>query len=225
MDLIESRSLQAKCIINLMTVVAKDHLSVLENMDLPQKAYEIGCLVGMLEGEIFQERIDSDSIITDLPFTGEIREQFVNGVTVIIQQLLVDKNKAQLDADQQRLRNIRDEIQHSIEHTENLLNNVGKLEKALSSSKLFGDTTEVLEEFRERVDTMRSMSLIKDQERQVLDLLIEKNSLLLEKTDQSLARLPAMKDTFKLLADQRQMLALENHSETEQAPEGTQEVH
>lgn len=209
MDLIESRCLQAKCIINLMTVVAKDHLSVLERMDLPQKAYEVGCLVGMLEGEIFQQRINSDSIISDLPFDGEVKEQFVNGVTVIIQQLLVDKNKEQLDTDQQRLRNIRNEIQHSIEHTENLLGNVGKLEKALSSSNLFGDTQSVLEGFRDRVDTMRSMCLIKDQERQVLDLLIDKNSLLIEKTDESMARLPPMAETLKQLSQQTQLLALE----------------
>lgn len=210
MDLIESRSLQAKCIINLMTVVAKDHLSVLERMDLPQKAYEVGCLVGMLEGEIFQQRINSDSIISDLPFKGDVKEQFVNGVTVVIQQLLVDKNKEQLDADQQRLQSIRKEIHHSIEHTENLLDNVGKLEKALSSSNLFGDTETVLEGFRERVDTMRSMCLIKDQERQVLDLLIDKNSLLIEKTDESLARLPAMTETLKQLSQQTELLALES---------------
>ncbi len=216
MDLIESRSLQAKCIVNLMTLVAKDRVSDLKSDDLTQKAYETGCLVGMLEGEIFEQRINHYNVLEDLPFEGEIQRQFISGVTVIIQQLLIDKNRQQLDEDQKRLMAIRDEIQKSTDSTMHLLGNVQNLEKALINSRMFEQDDLMLNDFHNRVETMRVMGHIKDQEQKVLDVLIEQNTQLIQHTDESVQALPPTSKTLnKLVHKKAQQLALEDSSNEE----------
>ena len=203
MDLIEARSMQAKCIINLMTVIAKDNLSIAQRDDLPKKAYDIGCLVGMLEGEVFKLLRSSSSIVDNLPFKGQILEQFVNGITVVIHRLLLDENQNQLAQDQRRLDAIRTELKSNLEHSETLLENASRLESALSSNKLFGESVEVLESFRTHVDTMRNMCTVKGQEHEMLNILVDKNEELLGHTDKSLKALPKM-DEVTALVDLRQ---------------------
>jgi len=202
-DLIEARSMQAKCIINLMTVIAKDNLSITQREDLPEKAYDIGCLVGMLEGEIFKIQKSRSSVVEGLPFEGEILEQFVNGITVVIHRLLLDENQDQLAQDQRRLDAIRNELQQNLEHTGTLLENASRLESALSSNKLYKESAEVLGTFRSHIDTMKNMYSVKEQEHEMLNILVDKNELLLGQTDQSLKALPKM-DEVAGLADLRQ---------------------
>ncbi len=203
MDLIDARTMQAKCIINLMTVVAKDNLSITQHDDLPKKAYDIGCLVGMLEGEIFKMQSSRRSVIDDLPFKGEILEQFVNGITVVIHRLLLDENQEQLAQDQRRLDAIRTELKQNLVHSEILLENASRLEGALSNSKLYGDSAEVLGSFRTHIDTMRNMCEVKSQEHKMLNILVDKNEELLGHTDRSLKALPKM-DGLTAVQDLRQ---------------------
>lgn len=209
MDLIEARSMQAKCIINLMTVIAKDNLSIAQRDDLPKKAYEIGCLVGMLEGEIFKLLRSSSSIVEGLPFKGQILEQFVNGITVVIHRLLLDENQDQLAQDQQRLNAIRAELKQNLSHSEILLENASRLEGALSSNKLFGESVEVLDSFRTHVDTMRNMCMMKGQEHEMLSILVDKNEELLTHTDNSLKALPKMDEVTALVDLRQEFLRLE----------------
>lgn len=193
-DLIEARSMQAKCVINLMTVVAKNNLSTAQRDDLTDKAYDIGCLVGMLEGEIFKLYRSQRSIVDDLPFKGVILDQFVNGVTVVIHRLLLDDNQDQLVQDQHRLDTIRTELKRNLEHSETLLENASRLEGALSNSKLFGESVEVLDSFRTHISTMRNMCMVKSQEHEMLNILVDKNELLLGHTAQTLKALPKTDD-------------------------------
>jgi len=202
-DLIEARSMQAKCIINLMTVIAKDNLSATQREDLPEKAYDIGCLVGMLEGEVFKRLRSKSSIVEDLPFKGEILEQFVNGITVVIHRLLLDENQDQLEQDQLRLDAIRQELKQNLEHTGTLLENAERLESALNSNKLYSESAEVLGTFRTHIDTMQSMFKVKTQEHEMLNILVDKNEVLLGQTDHSLKALPKM-DEVTSLVDLRQ---------------------
>jgi uncharacterized membrane-anchored protein YhcB (DUF1043 family) len=208
-DLIEARSMQAKCIINLMTVVAKDNLSITQREDLPNKAYEIGSLVGMLEGEIFKLIKSQSSIVEDLPFKGEILEQFVNGVTVVIHRLLIDENQEQLVQDQKRLDAIRHELKENLEHTGTLLDNATRLESALSNNKLYQESAEVLSTFRDNISTMQNMHSVKAQEHEMLNILVDKNEALLLQTDQSLTALPQLDKGAQLVDLRQEFLRLE----------------
>ena len=209
MDLIEARTMQAKCILNLMTVVAKDNLSITQREDLPKKAYDIGCLVGMLEGEVFKIIKSRSSIVDDLPFKGEILEQFVNGITVVIHRLLLDENQDQLAKDQERLDALRRELKQNLEHTETLLENATRLESALSNNSLYKDSAEVLSTFQSNVTTMQNMYKVKAQEHEVLNILVDKNEALLLQTDQSLSALPQLGDANKLVDLRHEFLRIE----------------
>lgn len=209
MDLIEARSMQAKCILNLMTVVAKDNLSITQREDLPKKAYDIGCLVGMLEGEIFKAVKSSRSIVDGLPFENEILEQFVNGVTVVIHRLLLDENQDQLIKDQERLDRLRRELKENLEHTETLLENATRLESALSNNALYRESAEVLSTFQNNVATMKNMYKVKAQEHEVLNILVDKNEALLLQTDQSLTALPKLDEVSKLVDLKQEFLRIE----------------
>lgn len=209
MDLIEARSMQAKCILNLMTVVAKDSLSITQREDLPQKAYDIGCLVGMLESEVFKIIKSHSSIVEDLPFEGKILEQFVNGITVVIHRLLLDENQDQLAKDQQRLDNLRRELKQNLDHTETLLENASRLESALSSNKLYRESAEVLSTFQSNVATMQNMHKVKVQEHEMLNILVDKNEVLLLQTDQSLSALPKLSDASNLIDIKQEFLRIE----------------
>lgn len=209
MDLIEARSMQAKCILNLMTVVAKDNLSITQREDLPQKAYDIGCLVGMLEGEIFKIIKSRSSVVDDLPFKGEILEQFVNGITVVIHRLLLDENQEQLAKDQERLDALRRELKQNLEHTETLLDNATRLESALSNNPLYSDSAEVLSTFQSNVNTMQNMYKVKAQEHEMLNILVDKNEALLLQTDQSLTALPKLDEASKLVDLKQEFLRIE----------------
>lgn len=208
-DLIEARSMQAKCIINLMTVVAKDNLSITQREDLPNKAYEIGSLVGMLEGEVFKLIKSQRSIVEDLPFEGEILDQFVNGVTVVIHRLLIDENQEQLVQDQKRLDAIRQELKQNLEHTGTLLENATRLESALSNNKLYQESAEVLSTFRNNITTMQNMYSVKAQEHEMLNILVDKNETLLLQTDQSLSALPQLDKAAQLVDLRQEFLRLE----------------
>ncbi|KZY29314.1 MULTISPECIES: hypothetical protein [unclassified Oleiphilus] len=209
MDLIEARSMQAKCILNLMTVVAKDNLSITQREDLPEKAYDIGCLVGMLEGEIFKIVKSRSSIVDDLPFKDKILEQFVNGVTVVIHRLLLDENQDQLAQDQARLDRLRQELKQNLEHTETLLENATRLESALSNNALYRDSAEVLSTFQSNVATMQNMYQVKAQEHEMLNILVDKNEALLLQTDHSLSALPKLSDASKLVDLKQEFLRIE----------------
>ena len=209
MDLIEARSMQAKCILNLMTVVAKDNLSITQREDLTTKAYDIGCLVGMLEGEIFKIIKSRNSIVHDLPFKGEILEQFVNGITVVIHRLLLDENQAQLAQDQQRLDKLRQELKQNLDHTETLLDNATRLESALSNNALYRESAEVLSTFQSNVSTMQNMYKVKAQEHEMLNILVDKNEALLLQTDQSLSALPKLGEANKLVDLKQEFLRIE----------------
>lgn len=209
MDLIEARSMQAKCILNLMTVVAKDNLSITQREDLPQKAYDIGCLVGMLEGEIFKIIKSRSSVVEDLPFKGEILEQFVNGITVVIHRLLLDENQDQLAKDQERLDRLRRELKQNLDHTETLLENATRLESALSNNHLYKDSAEVLSTFQSNVATMQNMYKVKAQEHEMLNILVDKNEALLQQTDQSLTALPKLDEVTKLVDLKQEFLRIE----------------
>jgi uncharacterized membrane-anchored protein YhcB (DUF1043 family) len=208
-DLIEARSMQAKCILNLMTVVAKDNLSITQREDLPQKAYDIGCLVGMLEGEIFKIIKSRSSVVEDLPFKGEILEQFVNGITVVIHRLLLDENQDQLAKDQERLDRLRRELKQNLDHTETLLENATRLESALSNNHLYKDSAEVLSTFQSNVATMQNMYKVKAQEHEMLNILVDKNEALLQQTDQSLTALPKLDEVTKLVDLKQEFLRIE----------------
>jgi hypothetical protein len=201
--------MQAKCILNLMTVVAKDNLSITQREDLPQKAYDIGCLVGMLEGEIFKIIKSRSTIIDDLPFKGEILEQFVNGITVIIHRLLLDENQDQLAKDQERLDALRRELKQNLEHTETLLENATRLESALSNNSLYRDSADVLSTFQSNVSTMQNMYKVKAQEHEMLNILVDKNEALLLQTDQSLSALPKLSDSNRLVDLKQEFLRIE----------------
>jgi len=211
-DQIEARSMQAKCIINLMTVVAKDNLSYTQRDDLKSKAYDIGCLVGMLEGEIFKQFRSKVSIVDGLPFKGEILAEFVNGITVVIHRLLLDENQEQLAQDQKRLDAIRAELKQNLNHTETLLENATRLEGALTNSSLYGDSVEVLDSFRSHIGTMRSMHQVKGQEHDMLNILVEKNQELLGHTDRTLKALPKMDDITAKLDLNKEFKRLEQAS-------------
>ena len=212
MDQIEARSMQAKCIINLMTVVAKDNLSNTQRDDLKNKSYDIGCLVGMLEGEIFKQFRSKVSIVDDLPFKGEVLEQFVNGITVVIHRLLLDENQDQLEQDQKRLDNLRRELKQNLYHTETLLENATRLEGALSNSSLYGDSADVLGSFRDHIGTMRSMYQVKGQEHEMLNILVDKNQELLGHTDRTLKALPKLDDMSTKLDLNKEFKRLEQAS-------------
>jgi hypothetical protein len=201
--------MQAKCIINLMTVVAKDHLSITQREDLPKKAYDIGCLVGMLEGEIFKLLKSRTSIVEDLPFKGEILEQFVNGVTVVIHRLLIDENQEQLAQDQRRLDAIRNELKQNLEHTETLLNNASRLESALNDNTLYRESAEVLGTFSSHISTMKNMYMVKEQEHEMLNILVDKNEELLGHTEHSLNALPKMENMTAISDLREEFLRLE----------------
>jgi hypothetical protein len=208
-DLIEARSMQAKCIINLMTIIAKDNLSFTQREDLPKKSHDIGCLVGMLEGEIFKTYKSSHSIVDDLPFKGELLEQFVNGITVVIHRLLLDDNQNQLDQDQRRLDAIRNELRQNLEHTEILLENATRLQSALSCNHLYSESAEVLDTFSAHIGTMQNMHRMKIQEHEMLNILVDKNEALLGETDRSLKALPKIDDITASLDLQKEFLRLE----------------
>jgi len=209
MDLIEARTMQAKCIVNLMAVIAKDNLSDAQREDLPQRSYDIGCLVGMLEGEIFKLHRSKSSIIDDLPFKGEMLEQFVNGVTVVIHRVLLDENQEQLAQDQSRLDALRKELRENLNHTEMMLDNATRLETALNSSQLFKDSAEVLGSFRGHISTMRNMFEVKGQEHKMLNILVDKNEELLNHTGQTLKALPEMDRVTERLDLKQEFLRLE----------------
>lgn len=212
MDLIDARTMQAKCIINLMTVVAKDNLSITQREDLPKKAYDIGCLVGMLEGEVFKVLKTKTSVLDNLPFQGEILEQFINGVTVIIHRLLLDENQEQLEKDQQRLDALRKELKDNLNHTETMLENASRLETALNNNKLYQDSAEVLGTFRTHISTMQNMYMVKAQEHEMLNVLVDKNEQLLLQTDVSLKALPKAEDVAGLIDIKQEFLRLEQDS-------------
>ncbi len=212
MDLIEARTMQAKCIVNLMTVVAKDNLSITQREDIPQKAYDIGCLVGMLEGEIFKKLKTKKSILDGLPFEGEVLDQFVNGVMVIIHRLLLDQNQEQLEQDQKRLDALRAELKTNLNNTETLLENASRLESALNNNKLYQDSAEVLGTFQSHVTTMKNMYMVKAQEHEMLNILVDKNQLLLQQTDQSLQALPKADDIAGRIDLKQEFLRLEQDS-------------
>ncbi len=215
MDLIEARTMQAKCIINLMTVVAKDNLSITQKEDLPTKAYDIGCLVGMLEGEVFKIQKSAHSIVDDLPFTGEVLAQFVNGITVVIHRVLLDENQSQLAKDQQRLDVIRNELKQNLSHSETLLENATRLETALSGSKLYKDSAEVLGSFRAHLGTMRDMCDVKEQEHKMLNILVDKNEALLTHAERALNQLPPAPKVAALVDLKKEFLRLDASPRTD----------
>lgn len=208
MDLIEICAMQAKCIINLMTVVARNNLSITQKEDLPSKAYDIGCLVGMLEAEVFKLQINRKSIVENLPFKDEILTQFVNGIMSVIHRVLLDENQQQLAQEQERLDSMRQELEKNLHHTESLLNNTSRLEAALRHNKLYEDSADVLGSFQKHVDVMRNMQLVKSQEHNMLNVLLDKNEQLLQSTEQSLQALPAA-DTTKMIDLKEEFLRLE----------------
>jgi len=128
---------------------------------------------------------------------------------VVIHRLLLDENQDQLAQDQRRLDAIRDELKQNLEHTGTLLENASRLESALSSNKLFSESAEVLGTFRTHIDTMKNMYSLKEQEHEMLNVLVDKNEVLLGQTDLSLKALPKMDEVTSLVDLREEFLRLE----------------